>query len=305
MSMFSFGDQNDASFGGGHIKDSSDQAFMADVIEASDTAPVMVDFWAPWCGPCKSLTPVLEKVVNEQAGKVKLVKINIDENPGVAGQLGVRSIPAVFAFDKGRPVDGFMGALPEGQIRQFVDKLLAGTDEGKSLAEAVEQADELARSGDIGGAAQIYAAVINQDPQNVQAIAGLARCYLANGDPERARETLNLAPEDKRSDTAWKSVDTAIELMGNAPTSDEFSDAVKAVEADPGNHEARFDLAEKLAAAGRHGDAADHLLTILSHNMEWGEGKAKEKLLTIFEAAGPKDPVTIEGRRRLSSMMFA
>ncbi|MEM7768316.1 MAG: thioredoxin [Pseudomonadota bacterium] len=315
MSIFSFGDDQATPAGappgggggspGALIKDSSDQAFMQDVIDASNEAPVMVDFWAPWCGPCKNLTPVLEKVVQDGAGKVKLVKINIDENPGVAGQLGVRSIPAVFAFDKGRPVDGFMGALPEGQIREFVTKLLSGTDAGKSLVEAVEQADELSRQGDIGGAAQIYAAVINQDPENVPAIAGLARCYLANGDAERARETLNLAPEDKRGDTAWKSVNTAIELMGDAPSADEFADAAKAVEADPGNHDARFDLAEKMAAGGRVQDAADHLLTILSHDLNWADGKAKEKLLTLFEAAGPKDPITVEGRRRLSSLMFA
>ncbi len=307
MSMFSFGGAKDATVSNAsqHIKDSSDQAFMADVIEASETAPVMVDFWAPWCGPCKSLTPVLEKVVGDMAGKVRLVKINIDENPGIAGQLGVRSIPAVFAFDKGRPVDGFMGALPESQIRQFIDKLLSGTDVGKSLAEAIEQADELARTGDIGSAAQIYAAILNEDRENILAIAGLARCYLANGDTERARETLELAPADKRSDTAWKSVETAIELMGNAPSSDEFADAQRAVDADPDNHEARFDLAGKLAAAGRNGDAVDHLLAILSKDLQWGEGKAREMLLTVFEAAGPKDPVTIEGRRRLSSLMFA
>ncbi|MEL6285084.1 MAG: thioredoxin [Pseudomonadota bacterium] len=313
MSIFSFGDDQgtnatSGAAGGavaGLIKESSDQAFMADVVEASADAPVMVDFWAPWCGPCKSLTPVLEKVVNDKAGKVRLVKINIDENPGVAGQLGVRSIPAVFAFDKGRPVDGFMGALPEGQIRQFVDKLLSGTDQGQSLAEAVDHADELSRQGDIGGAAQIYASVINEDPQNVGAIAGLARCYLANGDKERARETLNLAPEDQRSETAWKSVATAIELMGDAPDADEFADAVKAVEAAPDDHGARFDLAEKLAAAGRSQEAADHLLAILAHDLGWGDGKAKEKLLTLFEAAGPKDALTIEGRRRLSSLMFA
>lgn len=290
---------------GSHVKDSSDQAFMADVIEASKDQPVLVDFWAPWCGPCKTLGPLIEKAVAAKAGKVKLVKINIDENPGVAGQLGVRSIPAVFAFQNGQPVDGFMGALPESQINQFIDKLLAGTDDGKALSEALEQADAALAAGDIGSAAQIYAAIVQHEPDNVAAIAGLARCYLANGDTERARETLNLAPEDKRSDPAWKGAETAIELAGNAPDADEFAAALARVEAAPDDHDARFDLAEKLAAAGRNGEAIEHLLTILAGDMDWQDGKAKDKLLTVFEAAGPKDPAVAAGRRRLSSMMFA
>lgn len=289
----------------GNIKDSSDQGFMADVIEASKDQPVLVDFWAPWCGPCKTLTPILEKTVNEQAGKVKLVKINIDENPGVAGQLGVRSIPAVFAFQNGQPVDAFMGALPEGQIKQFIDKLLAGTDDGKALAEALEQADAALANGDAGGAAQIYAAIINRDPANVGAIAGLARCYLANGDPVRARETLDLAPEEMRSDPVWKSAETAVSMMADAPGEDEFADALARVEAAPDDHEARFDLAGKMASAGRNSEAIEQLLTILAADMDWQDGKAREKLLQVFEAAGPKDKATIEGRRRFSSMMFA
>ena len=287
------------------VKDSNDQAFMADVIEASKDQPVLVDFWAPWCGPCKTLGPIIERAVTAKAGKVKLVKINIDENPGVAGQLGVRSIPAVFAFQNGQPVDGFMGALPEGQINQFIDKLLAGTDDGKALTEALEQADDALATGDIGTAAQLYAAIINHEPENVAAIAGLARCYLANGDAERARETLNIAPEDKRDDPAWKSADMAVTLAADAPDADEFAAALAKVEAAPADHGARFDLAEKLAAAGRTSDAVDHLLAILQADMDWEEGKAKAKLLTVFEAAGPKDPAVVAGRRRLSSMMFA
>jgi len=287
------------------VKDSTDQAFMADVIEASQDVPVLVDFWAPWCGPCKTLGPIIEKAVTAQAGKVKLVKINIDDNPGVAGQLGVRSIPAVFAFNKGQPVDGFMGALPESQITQFIEKLLSGTDDGKALAEAVEAADGLLADGDVGGAAQLYAQIINADPGQIGAVAGLARCYLANGDVERARETLAIAPEDKRADAAWVSASKAVEMAEDAPSADEFAGALAAVEAAPEDHSARFDLAEKLAAAGRNKDAVDLLMVILSADLTWQEGKARAKLLEIFEAAGPKDPATIEGRRRLASLTFA
>ncbi|MEM1105503.1 MAG: thioredoxin [Pseudomonadota bacterium] len=287
------------------VKDSSDQAFMADVIEASQDAPVLVDFWAPWCGPCKTLGPIIEKSVLSRGGKVKLVKINIDENPGVAGQMGVRSIPAVFAFAKGQPVDGFMGALPEGQINQFIDKLLSGTDDAKAIADALEAADQMLADGDVGGAAQTFAQIINIDPAQVGAIAGLARCYLANGDVARAQDTLDLAPEDLRADPAWQSAQKAVSLAEDAPSAGEFAEAEAVLEAAPGDPAARFDLAEKLAAAGKNKDAVDHLLAILAGDLNWQDGKAREKLLEIFEAAGPKDPATVEGRRRLASLTFA
>ncbi len=288
-----------------HVKDTTDQAFMADVVEASEQQPVIVDFWAPWCGPCRTLGPIIEKAVESRNGQVKLVKINIDENPAYAGQLGVRSIPAVYAFDKGRPVDAFMGALPESQINAFVDKLLSGTDTAKMIAEALEQAEAASQSGDIATAAQIYAGIIQQDPENVAAIAGLARCYLANGDKERATATLDMIPQDKQNDSAVKGVRTAIEMMADAGEPDEFDEALAAVTANPADHDQRFALAEKYAAAGRFGDAIDHLLIILGDKLDWGEGKAREKLLQMFEAAGATDPATVDGRRRLASLMFA
>ena len=287
------------------ITESTDQTFMTDVVEASKDSVVLVDFWAPWCGPCKQLTPVLERVVQQAGGKVKLVKINMDENQGVAGQLGVRSIPAVFGFVDGRPVDAFMGALPEPQVKQFIDKLMSGTSGAKQLEEAVEQAGELFRNGDIGGAAQIYAAVIREDNGNIPAIAGLARCYLANDDAGRARQTLDMVPEDMRSHPEVKGVLTALELTADSPEPEEFSELKAATEANPDDKDAWFKLAEAQLAANQHDNACNSLFEILSKELDWNEGAAKELLLKLFEAAGPKAEVTKKGRRRLSSLLFS
>jgi putative thioredoxin len=288
-----------------HTSDGTDQGFMADVVEASMTQPVIVDFWAPWCGPCRTLGPILERVVEGKKGAVKLVKINTEEHNAYASQLGVRSIPAVYAFHKGRPVDGFMGALPESQVSAFIERLLGGTDNAQVIAEALTQAEAASQGGDIALAAEIYAAVIQEDPENTAAIAGLARCYLANGDTERALATLEMVPPAKKNESVVKSVRLAIEMAADAPAPTELDAALSAVSANPGDHAKRYDLAEQYAAAGRYKDAADHLLIILSAKLGWEDGKAKTKLLQVFEAAGPADPVTIEGRRRLASLMFA
>jgi putative thioredoxin len=288
-----------------HTKDGTDQGFMADVVEASMEQPVIVDFWAPWCGPCRTLGPILEKSVEAKKGAVKLVKINTEEHQAYAGQLGVRSIPAVYAFHKGRPVDGFLGALPESQVNAFIERLLGGTDSAQVIAEALAQAEAASQSGDIALAAEIYAAILQEDAENVAAIAGLARCYLANGDKDRALATLEMVPEAKKNESLVKGVRMAIEMAADAPAPTELDAALSAVSANPDDHQKRFELAEQFAAAGRYKDAADHLLIILSAKLDWDGGKAKEKLLKVFEAAGATDPVTIEGRRRLASLMFA
>lgn len=297
--------ENPAPAGGaapaGLIKDGTDAGFMADVIEASRQTPVIVDFWAPWCGPCKQLGPAIERAVTAARGKVKLVKIDIDQNPQFAGQLRVQSIPAVFAFVGGRPVDGFTGALPESQIKAFVERLAAQApaDETDELLAVGREALE---AGDLNTAAQAFARVLQVDPKDVRALGGMAKVYLEGGDPERAAEIAAMAPEGAR-DPGLESVRAALALASAAPAETAAFEARLA--ADPDDHEARFELARALAGAGRLEAAMDHLLQIVAADREWNEGAARAQLLTVFEAAGPASDLARQGRRRLSAILFA
>jgi putative thioredoxin len=286
------------------IKDATVATFAKDVIEASRSAPVLVDFWAPWCGPCKQLTPILEKVVRSHNGKVRLVKINIDENQTIASQLRIQSIPTVYAFRDGRPLDGFQGAQPESAVKAFVERLL-GEEAAMDAAEALKLGDQALEAGDLQGAAEIYAAVLQEDPQNVAALAGLARCYLKSGDVARAEQTLDLVPPDKREAGAVASVRAALDLAklaGNAGDADKLK---AKVDAEPGNHQARIDYAMALAAAGKKTEAAEQLLESFRRDRKWNEEAARKQLVQLFDAWGPKDEATLEGRRRLSSILFS
>lgn len=286
---------------GDWIKEGSDASFPADVIEASKTQPVIVDFWATWCGPCRQLTPALEKAVNAAKGAVRMVKIDVDKNPGFAGQLRVQSIPTVYAFVDGRPVDGFMGALPDSQVKAFIDRLVG--DQGPSdVDQILSIAKESLDQNDLAGAAQAYAEALRLEPENVKAIAGLARCYLAGGDNERAAEVVAMAPANAK-DAELDSVKAALALAAEAPSETRELEAKLA--ADPSDNEARFELAKALAGLGRLQEASDHLLTIIQADRGWNDEAARKQLLTVFEAAGPTSEVAKQGRRRLSSILFS
>ncbi|BBD40456.1 thioredoxin [Aminobacter sp. NyZ550] len=287
------------------IKDTTTAAFSADVIQESRKQPVLVDFWAPWCGPCKQLTPVIERVVQAAGGRVKLVKMNIDDHPAIAGQLGIQSIPAVIAFKNGQPVDGFMGAVPESQIRDFIDKI-AGKDGGQpQIAEALAAAAEAREAGDLQTAVQIYDAVLEQVPDNIDAIAALADILFEAGDAEGANEVLARAPDDKKSAAALVSVRTKMALAEEAAALGDSAELERRLALDPGDHQARFDLAMIQNAKGQRTEAADNLLAIVKADRTWNDDGARAQLLKLFEAWGFTDEVTLSTRRKLSSLLFS
>ena len=287
------------------IKDASDASFVADVIAASKTVPVIVDFWATWCGPCRQLGPALEKAVTAARGKVKLVKVDIDKNPAFAGQLQVQSVPAVFAFVDGKPLDGFTGALPESQVEEFVDRMAkhgAGNGGASPVDQILATAHESLEIGDTGGAAQAYAQVLQTEPQNVKAIGSLARLYQNSGDLERAAEVLKMAPEGA-SDPDIDGVRAALALAAEAPA--DSGEHETRVGKNPDDHDARLGLAKALATRGQMMEAADQLLESIRRDRDWNDQAARKHLLVIFEAAGPASEVAKQGRRRLSSILFS
>jgi len=285
------------------IKDTMTQAFTADVIRESRNQPVLVDFWAPWCGPCRQLTPALEKVVREARGRVKLVKLNIDEHPAIPGQLGVQSIPAIIAFKDGQPIDGFMGAIPESQIREFIDRIAKGG--APQIEDALAAAAQARSEGDAQGAAQIYAAILQQDPENVDALAALADLFFDAGQAEQAHKFLEQVPADKQDAPAVAAVRTKIALAEQVAKLGDPAELERRLAADPADHQARFDLALICNARGERDAAADHLLAIMKADRQWEDDGARKKLLELFEAWGMTDRATLAGRRKLSSLLFS
>ncbi|MBN9005410.1 MAG: thioredoxin [Rhizobiales bacterium] len=289
------------------IKETTTQAFMTDVIEESKRQPVLIDFWAPWCGPCKQLTPTLEKAVLAAKGKVKLVKMNIDDHPAIPGQMGIQSIPAVIAFVNGQSADGFMGAVPESQVNAFIDKLTQGvTAPGEpNIAEILQEAETALAAGDPATAASIYAEILGFDAANIPAIAGLARCYATTGALDQAKQTLALVPESKRNDAAVKTVQTMIDLAEQASSLGPVAELEQKVAANPLDHQARFDLATALNAANKRSEATNHLLEIVKRDRKWNDDGARKQLVQFFEAWGGADDATVEGRKRLSTILFS
>jgi putative thioredoxin len=289
------------------IKETTTQTFVKDVIEESKRQPVLIDFWAPWCGPCRQLTPIIEKAVRAAKGKVKLVKMNIDEHPAIPGQMGIQSIPAVIAFVNGQPADGFMGAVPESQVTAFIDKLTAGMPGAgePNIAEILQEAEAVLAEGDPATAAQIYAEVLAADATNIAALAGLAKCYVATGAIEQAKQTLAMVPESKRNDAGVKAVQASIDLAEQAKALGPVTELEQKVAANPLDHQARFDLATALNASGKRPEATSHLLEIVKRDRKWNEDGARKQLVQFFEAWGPTDEATVEGRKRLSTVLFS
>jgi putative thioredoxin len=290
------------------IKDTTEATFMADVVDASQTVPVIVDFWAPWCGPCKTLGPMLEDAVRAAKGAVKMVKVNVDEAQNIAGQLQIQSIPTVYAFFKGQPVDGFQGALPQSEIKAFVDRVVkagGGEAPGDTLADAVAAAEEMLAEGAATDAAQTFAAILEEDPMNAPAYGGMVRSHIAMGALEQAEALLNGAPIEISKAPELEAAHAQLQLAHQAADAGPVAELTEKVEANPDDHQARFDLAQALYAHDDAEAAVDHLLELFRRDKEWNEGAAKTQLFTIFEALKPNDPVVLSGRRKLSSMIFA
>src|SRR5438128_4106550 len=286
------------------VKETTTQAFVKDVIEESRRQPVLVDFWAPWCGPCKQLTPIIEKVIRAAKGKAKLVKMDIDEHPAIPGQMGIQSIPAVIAFVNGQPADGFLGALPESQVTAFVERLIKDRVGGEEK-DLLKTADAALADGDAARAADLYAKVLSEDSTNAQALAGLARAYVETGALEQAKQMLALVPEARRNEAPVAAARAALELAEQAASLKPVAELEQKVAANPLDHQARYDLALALNAKGRRREALDHLLEIVRRDRKWNEDGARKQLVQLFDAWGPTDEATIAGRRRLSSIVFA
>jgi len=286
------------------IKDGSTATFVADVVQASSQVPVIVDFWAPWCGPCKQLTPALEKAVRESRGAVRMVKINVDENQELAAQLRVQSVPMVYAFKDGRPVDAFTGALPDNQIRSFIQRLAAGA-QTPSIADIVAEAKQVLDEGDADTAAQIFQQVLAEEPGNAPATAGLLRCLMAVGDIAAAKRLLLQLPEDVARHGDVAAVRTALELHDSAAAAGPAAELRRQVATDPADHQARFDLATAYYAGGEYEAAVDELLEIFRRDRAWNDGAARKQLVKVFDALGPAHPLTASGRRRLSALLFS
>lgn len=288
--------------GGALVKDATTASFGADVIAESARQPVLADFWAPWCEPCKRLAPVLEKIVKAAAGKVKLVRMNIDEHPEIPGRLGVRSIPAVIAFQRGQPIDGFMGALPEKEVKGFVERLAGPLDDD---ADRLAEAETLLAAGDVEGAAELYAAIVAEKPGDPAAVAGLAKLHISAGELERARTVLASVAAGSERDNAIIAAKAALDLAQQAAAVGDASELIRKIAANPDDHQARFDFAILLNAQNRREEAAAELVAIIKRDRAWNDDGARKQLLQFFEAWGPADPATISARRKLAALLFS